>query len=120
MAVIASGNPINPSHTTMQTSLTPLFLNFGQDMPPILRPLTTRAGPQAKDVTFTIDGDPDGGVDRAVRDLTAPNLHHNAVDKDDRVDRLGSNDGCELFERNGSHATLCAEQKARVGETTLF
>jgi hypothetical protein len=33
---------------------------------------------------------------------------------------LGSNDGCELFERNGSHATLCAEQKARVGETTLF
>lgn len=78
------GHPVNPSHTTMQTSLTPQFL-FQSRLAASISPLSAGAGPQPPDVALAIDADPDHGVDGPVRHLSVANFDHDAVDEDHRV-----------------------------------
>jgi hypothetical protein len=58
---MASGRPLSPSHTTMQTSSVPPVLDLGEDLEPELGTFTAGAGPQAQDLPAAVGGDPDGG-----------------------------------------------------------
>ena len=65
-------------------------LQFGEHGQPLPCSLASAgwAGPQAQDVAFTVDGDAHRDVDRAVGDLTLADLDVDAVDQQDRVDRV--------------------------------
>ena len=60
----------------------------GQHRHPELRALTAGAGPQPEDVPLAVEGDPDRGVERPVRDLPVADLDHDRVDEHRRVDRV--------------------------------
>ena len=82
---MASGRALRPSQTAMQTSWTPRFSRLGQHLQPELGALTAVAGPQAEDVAFPLDSDPDDDVDGFVADLPVADLDHDGVDEDHRI-----------------------------------
>ena len=62
---------------------------LGQHRRPLLRALTARrAQPEAEHVALAVEVDADRDVDRPVRDLRAPDLDHQAVDQQHRVERI--------------------------------
>ena len=62
---------------------------LGQHRRPLLGALTARrAEPEAEHVAFAVEVDADRDVDRPVRDLRAADLDHQAVDQQDRVERI--------------------------------
>ena len=70
-----SGRPLRPSQTRKNTSRGPRPADVGEHAHPKLGAIPG-AGPQPKDVLLPVQGDTDGGVDRPVRDLPVPDLHH--------------------------------------------
>ena len=66
----------------------PRFSGLGEDLEPELGALAAGAGPQPQDLPPTVNGDPDGGVDGPVGDLTVADLHEQGVDEHHRVDPL--------------------------------
>ena len=62
---------------------------LGQHGGPLLGALPTRGPqPQPEDVAFALQVDADGHVDGPVGDLGAPDLDHDRVDQDHRVERV--------------------------------
>jgi hypothetical protein len=60
----------------------------GEHAHPELGALPAGASPQAEDVFLPGQGDADGGVDGPVGDLPVPDLHHDGVDEDRRIDLI--------------------------------
>ncbi|ANS31084.1 hypothetical protein R1CP_32305 [Rhodococcus opacus] len=86
--VMASGNPLSPSHTAMHTSATPAVTDLCQHSEPEFGALAAVAGPQSEDVAFPGGGNADGDVDRPVGDLPVSNFDVNGVDEHDWVHRV--------------------------------
>ncbi len=63
-------------------------LQIDQDTHPKLRALTAGAGPQAQNVLAAVHRDPDGRVDRPVRDLTLADLDDDGVNEHGHVDAV--------------------------------
>jgi len=63
-------------------------LDLGQDLLPVLRAFSAVTDPQPEDVSVPLDGDRQGDVDRAVRDLTVADLDVDAVDEQHGVHRV--------------------------------
>lgn len=87
----ASGRPLRPSQTRMQTSAIPRFfssVSTDSTDSQKLGALAAVAGPQAEDVAFAVHSDADGCVDGSVGDLPVADLHHDGVEGDDRVDAI--------------------------------
>ena len=84
--VMASGRPLSPSQTVMQTSSTPRFLISVSTESQNFAPFAAVSGPQPEDVAFAVDADADRDVDRPVRDLPVTDLDVDRVDEHHRVD----------------------------------
>ncbi len=63
------GKPLEPVTHHDADVFDATVLDLSEDLEPKLGTLTTVPNPQSQNVAFAIDGDPDGGVHRPVRDL---------------------------------------------------
>ena len=92
--VTASGSPVRPSQQTMHTSPRPRLRSsartVGQNFAdsPVVGPTRIR-----QDLLHPVGVDPDREIHRTVRDDPVPDLHHQRVDEDHRIDRAGPTDG---------------------------
>ncbi|GAB6902736.1 hypothetical protein JCM9957A_58280 [Kineosporia succinea] len=65
--------------------------DLGQDLLPELRSfagLGVLSGPEPQDVAFPLDRDTNRNVNRPVDDLSVPDLDHQGIDKDHRIDAV--------------------------------
>ena len=81
---MASGKPLSPSLTVMQTSSA--VLDLRQHRKPEFRSFAAVPGPEPEDVAFAVHADTDGDVDRPVRDLPVADFDVDRVDEHHRVD----------------------------------
>src|SRR6202048_746020 len=85
MLPTTSGRPLRPSQTRKNTSLMPRLRRSVSTLIQNLAPSPPVEGPQHEDVLIAVEGDPDRGVERPVRDLPVADLHDDGVDEHGRV-----------------------------------
>lgn len=108
------GSPLSPSQTAgtsrlrglKNTSATPLVLQFGEHVQPVLRGLPADPGawPDPEHVAVSVQVDPDRGVERLVADLPVTDLDIDGVDEDRPVHAVqGRADQACMAPASGRH-----------------